>query len=166
VIGLEEFRHVLGHFASGVAIVTTHDPDGRPVGLTATAFTSVSLDPPLVLVCVDLTARCYAALSACSRFAISILGAHQEGRSQRFASNADDKFDGAVPPAGRLGLPLIEDALAHIECEKVAAYPGGDHTIFVGRVEAARAGAGDPLLHYRGRYDRLLSTLTPSGGRR
>ena len=164
MIGLDEFRHVLGHFASGVTIVTTHDPDGRPVGFTASAFTSLSLDPPLVLVCVDLKARCYAAFEAGRHFAINILGAHQEHLSRRFASSSvDDKFDGIAAERGRLGLPLIGGALAHLECEKIAAYPGGDHTIFVGRVQAARVGGGDPLLHYRGRYDHLGSTTTGGG---
>jgi flavin reductase (DIM6/NTAB) family NADH-FMN oxidoreductase RutF len=166
VIGLEEFRHTLGHFASGVTIVTTRDPNGRPVGLTASAFTSVSLDPPLVLVCVDLKARCYAAFDACRHFAINILEARQEDLSRHFASSTvDDKFDEVEPGTGQLGLPLIERALAHLECEKVSTFPGGDHTIFVGRVEAARVGAGDPLVHYRGRYDRLRSTPPPAGDR-
>jgi flavin reductase (DIM6/NTAB) family NADH-FMN oxidoreductase RutF len=115
----------------------------------------VSLDPPLVLICVDLKARCYPALHATDRFAINILGADQEALSRRFASLIDDKFDALTPDAGQLGVPLIPDALASIECEKVAAYPGGDHTIFLGRVEAMRVRAGEPLLHYRGRYNRL-----------
>ena len=161
MVGFDDFRHVLGHFASGITIVTTRDADGRPVGLTATAFTSVSLDPPLVLICVDLKARCYAALEACERFAVNILGSHQEALARRFASTLEDKFHGFECHAGHLELPLIPDALAHIECEKVAAYRGGDHTIFLGRVEAVRARDGDPLLHYRGQYDRLQSALKP-----
>lgn len=161
MVGLDDFRHVLGHFASGITIVTTRDGDGRPVGLTATAFTSASLDPPLVLICVDRNARCYVALEACDRFAVNILGSHQEALARRFASTLDDKFGGLECHAGHLGLPLIPDALAHIECEKVSAYPGGDHTILLGRVEAVRAREGDPLLHYRGRYDRLQSALKP-----
>jgi dTDP-4-amino-4,6-dideoxygalactose transaminase/flavin reductase (DIM6/NTAB) family NADH-FMN oxidoreductase RutF len=157
VIGLDDFRHVLGHFASGVTVVTARDAQGRPVGLTASAFTSVSLVPPLVLVCVDVKARCYPALQAADRFAVNILGVHQEELSQRFASNTDDKFEGLAHDAGGFGLPILPGALAHVECAKVGAHPGGDHTIFVGRVEVARAHEGEPLLHYRGRYDRLLS---------
>jgi len=160
VIGLDDFRRVLGHFASGVTVVTARDAQGRPVGLTASAFTSVSLTPPLVLVCVDVKARCYPALYASDRFAVNILGAHQEALSQRFASNIDHKFEALTPHPGRLGLPMIPGALAHIECEKVGIHPGGDHTIFVGRVEAATAHEGEPLLHYRGRYDRVLSALS------
>lgn len=159
MVGLDDFRHVLGHFASGVAVVTTHDAEGRPAGLTASAFTSVSLTPPLVLVCVDLKARCYPALEQCRHFAVNILSAGQAAVSQRFASMLDDKFDGLEHRPGRLGLPVIVGALAHIECEKTAAYPGGDHTIFLGRVEAVRAHEGEPLLHYRGRYNRLHPSL-------
>ena len=118
MIGLDDFRRVLGHFASGVTVVTARDAEGRPVGLTASAFTSVSLTPPLVLVCVDVKARCYPALEASDRFAVNILGAHQEAVSQRFASNVDHKFEALTPHPGRLGLPMIPGALAHIECEK------------------------------------------------
>ncbi len=164
MIGRDDFRHVLGHFASGVTIVTTYDEDGQPVGLTASAFTSLSLDPPLILVCVDQNARCYGALARCERFAVNILATHQESVSRRFASSVDDKFDGLRLERGKVETPLIADALAHIECEKVAAYPGGDHTIFVGRVEASRVGPGEPLLHYRGLYDRLHSSLERTGG--
>ena len=164
MIGRDDFRHVLGHFASGVTIVTTYDGDSRPVGLTASAFTSLSLDPPLILACVEQSARCYEALARCERFAVNILAAHQESLSRRFASNVDYKFDGVRLERGKLGTPLIIDALAHIECEKVAAYPGGDHTIFVGRVETAHVGPGEPLLHYRGQYDRLHSSLKLTGG--
>jgi flavin reductase (DIM6/NTAB) family NADH-FMN oxidoreductase RutF len=164
VIGADEFRRVLSHFASGVTILTTRGADGRPVGLTASAFTSVSLEPPLVLACVDLKARCYEAFEAAGHFAVNVLGAHQEHLSRRFASAAlDDKFDGLVHTPGALGVPLIEGALAHIECAKVAAYPAGDHTILVGRVEASAVGDGHPLLYYRGRYDRLCSTADGQG---
>ncbi len=163
MIGADEFRHVLGHFASGVTVVTTRDAVGRPEGLTASAFTSVSLDPPLVLVCVDLEARSHAAIEACDRFAINVLGAHQEALSRRFASTLEDKFDGLAYHSGALGAPLLARALAHIECEKVATYPGGDHVILVGRVEALRAGDGEPLLYYRGRYGRLHAPHDSSG---
>ncbi len=158
VVGPDDFRHVLGHFAGGTTVITARDPEDRPVGLTATAFTSVSLSPPLVLVCIDFKARCYAAFEACGRFAVNILESGQEAQARRFASTLEDKFDGLEFERGRSGLPLIAGALAHVECEKVGAYPGGDHTIFVGRVEVARAYGGEPLLHYRGRYDRLQSS--------
>ncbi len=154
-ISPDEFRHVLSHFASGVTVVTTWDADGRPTGLTASAFTSVSLDPPLILVCVDQKAQSYPALRASGRFAINILAAEHESVSQHFASTSANKFDTVPYRAGALGLPLLPEALAHLECRTVQAYPGGDHTIFVGEVEAAQTGEGEPLLHFRGLYTRL-----------
>ena len=151
----DEFRHVLSHFASGVTVVTTWDADGRPAGLTASAFTSVSLEPPLILVCVDHKAQSYPALRASGRFAVNILAFEHEALSRRFASTSADKFDGVTYRPGPLGLPLLPEALAHLECRTVHAYPGGDHTIFVGEVESAQAHEGEPLLYFRGLYTRL-----------
>ena len=160
----EDFRRVLGHFASGVTVVTTCDAQGRPAGLTASAFTSVSLAPPLILVCVARNAQSYAALSASDRFAVNILSSGQEAVSLRFASppvaESWEKFEGVAHKPGTLGLPVLEGALAHLECSRVHTYPGGDHTIFVGQVEAAGCqseGSAEPLLYYRGRYGRLRS---------
>lgn len=161
-IGAEEFRHVLSHFASGVTVVTTWDPDGRPTGLTVSAFTSVSLEPPLVLVCVDHQAQCYPALRASDRFAVNVLGVEHEGVSRRFAASDPAKFGAADYTLGALGLPLLPEALAHLECRTVHAYPGGDHTIFVGEVESGRARPGEPLLYFRGEYNRL--TTIAKGG--
>ncbi len=154
-IGPDEFRRALGHFASGVTVVTTWDADGRPTGLTASAFTSLSLDPPLVLICVDHQAQSYGALKAHDRFAVNILSAEQEALSRRFASTEGNKFQGVAFEPGARGLPLLPAALAHIECRTVHTYPGGDHTIFVGEVEAASVRRGEPLLYYRGQYTRL-----------
>jgi flavin reductase (DIM6/NTAB) family NADH-FMN oxidoreductase RutF len=155
VISPDDFRRVLGHFATGVTVVTTSDADSRPTGLTASAFTSVSLDPPLVLVCVDHKSQSYPALLECGAFAVNILRREQEAISRRFATTRLDKFDGLGFRMSERGLPLIDDALAHIECRTVNAYPEGDHTIFVGLVECAETGSGQPLVYYRGRYDRL-----------
>jgi flavin reductase (DIM6/NTAB) family NADH-FMN oxidoreductase RutF len=155
VIGPDEFRHVVGHFASGVTVITTWDAEGRPTGLTANAFTSVSLDPPLVLVCVDHKAQSYPAIQASGRFAVNILATGQEALSKRFALSGGDKFDGIDWSKGPGGLPLLTGSLAFMECHTVHAYPGGDHTIFVGRVEAVQAQAAEPLLYYRGKYSRL-----------
>lgn len=154
-IGPDEFRHVLGHFASGVTVVTTWDADGRPTGLTASAFTSVSLEPPLILVCVDHKAQSYPALRASGRFAVNVLAVEHETLSRRFATTDADKFNGVGYHPGPLGLPLLPEALAHLECRTVHAYSGGDHTIFVGEVEAAHAHDGEPLLYFRGDYTRL-----------
>jgi len=153
----DEFRRVLSHFASGVTVVTTWEAEGCPTGLTASAFTSVSLTPPLVLVCVDQQAQCYAALKAHGRFAVNILAADQEPLSRHFATARPNKFEHVAFKKGALGLPLLPAALAHLECRTVHAYPGGDHTIFIGEVEAAGVGEGEPLLYYRGQYDRLRS---------
>lgn len=155
MIGPDDFRRVLAHFASGVTIVTTCDADRRPAGLTASAFTSVSLDPPLVLVCVDHKAQSYPALRESPRFAVNILTTGQEPISRRFASTQIDKFDGVGYRMSGLGLPLLDDALARLECRTVSAHVEGDHTIFVGLVERASVGAGEPLIYYRGRYARL-----------
>jgi len=164
VLGPDEFRRVLGCFASGVTVVTAWDVGGHPTGLTASAFTSVSLTPPLVLVCVAHTSVSYPALRASERFGVNILSLDQEAISKRFAAppggNGGDKFEGIRYVRGALGLPLIEGAVAQLECSTVNAYPGGDHTIFVGQVEAGRCQPGsgaEPLLYYRGQYGRLHS---------
>lgn len=160
MIGPDEFRRILGHFATGVTIVTTCDGDARPTGLTASAFASLSLDPPLVLVCVGHKAQSYPALVESGRFAVNILRAAQEELSCRFASTRLDKFDGVGYRLGPLRQPLIDGALAQLECKTVGMHVEGDHTIFVGRVESWSAAEGEPLLYHRGRYARL------AGGRR
>ncbi len=155
MIGPDDFRRVLGHFATGVTILTTADPEGRPTGLTASAFCSVSLDPPLVLICVDHKSQSFPALSESRGFAVNVLSAAQEDLSRRFASTRLDKFDGVAYTPGLHGAPVLQDALAQIECETVSRHVQGDHTIFVGRVERARVGSGEPLLYFHGRYERL-----------
>lgn len=156
----DDFRRVLSHFATGVTVVTTCDADARPTGLTASAFSSVSLDPPLVLVCVDDKAQSYGALRESGRFAVNILRFDQEAVSRRFASTRLDKFDGLTFRMSELGLPLIDNALAQIECTTVNTHTEGDHTIFIGRVERAHVGGGEPLLYYRGQYDRLAGATS------
>ncbi len=147
-------------------MVTACDADGRPTGLTASSFASVSIDPPLVLVCVAHKAQSYPAILAGGRFAVNVLSRGHEAVSRRFASSTlsgTEKFEGIDYRQGTLGLPLLKDALAELECTVLHAYPGGDHTIFVARVEAAdsRADAGlEPLLYYRGQY----SHFHPPGG--
>ena len=147
MISSDEFRHVLGHFATGVTVVTTLDDADRPTGLTASSFTSVSLDPPLILVCVDHKAVSYPALRDAGRFAVNIL---------RFATTRiENKFEGVEYSLTALRLPILKNVHAYLECTTVSTHLAGDHTIFVGRVESAEAGDGHPLLYYRGRYDRL-----------
>lgn len=158
MISAADFRHVLSHFASGVTVITTTDADTRPAGLTASAFTSVSLDPPLILVCVDHKSQTYPALLERGRFAVNILRADQSDLSKRFASTRLDKFTSVRHRLSDLGLPLLDDALAFLECSTVNTHVEGDHTIFVGLVERIGTGPGDPLLYFRGQYDR------PRGG--
>lgn len=159
----EDFRRVLGHFATGVTVITTTDAEGRATGLTVSAFCSVSLDPPQVLVCIDHKSQSYPALRERGRFAVNILSAEHEHVSRRFATTRLDKFEGIPYTLGRLGVPLIEGALAQLECRTVSQHVEGDHTILVGVVEEARYGAGEPLLYYRGRYGRLAAA-SPSAG--
>jgi|SRR5215471_6463702 len=155
VIAAAEFRRVLSHFASGVTIVTTCDGDKRPTGLTASAFTSVSLEPPLVLVCIDHKSQSHAPLVEGGCFAVNILSVDQQALSRKFATTRLDKFDGVEFRLSELGLPIIAAAIAHLECVTVSTHVAGDHTILVGRVEEATAGIGEPLLYFRGQYDRL-----------
>jgi flavin reductase (DIM6/NTAB) family NADH-FMN oxidoreductase RutF len=160
VLGADDFRRVMSHFATGVTIITAWDEGGRPTGLTASSFTSVSLNPPLVLVCVSQKAQSYPAIQAAGRFAVNILCMGQEGVSRRFATTSagDEKFIGLDYRTGPFGLPVIAEALAELECTVVHAYPGGDHTIFVAQVETADARADlgkEPLLYFRGKYSRL-----------
>ncbi len=155
MIGPDDFRRLLGHFPSGVTIVTTNDADGRPAGLTVSAFASLSLEPPLVLVCVDHKAQSYPALKDNRGFAVNVLSTDHEAISRRFASTRLDKFDGVAYQMSALGLPLLGGALAHIECVTVNRHVEGDHTIFVGRVEAGATADGEPLLYHRGKYKRF-----------
>jgi 3-hydroxy-9,10-secoandrosta-1,3,5(10)-triene-9,17-dione monooxygenase reductase component len=164
VLGPDDFRRVMSHFATGVTIITAWDADHRPTGLTASSFTSVSLHPPLILVCVSQKAQSYPAIKAAGRFAVNILSMGQEAVSRRFATTTtaagDEKFAGLDYRPGPLGLPVLTEALAELECAVVHAYPGGDHTIFVAQVESAdcRGDAGkEPLLYFRGKYSRLHS---------
>ena len=152
VIDKQEFRRVLGQFAAGVAIVTTVGDDGKPYGLTATAFTSVSLEPPLVLVCVDKAAESHPHFHASRVFAVNFLRADHEHLSRRFAVSGGDKFKDLVVTRGVTGAPLLPDALGYLECRTVEIFEGGDHTIFLGQVEAGDARDGEPLLYFRGAY--------------
>lgn len=151
----QEFRRVLGHFAAGVTVLTTVGEDGCPYGLTATAFTSVSLAPPLVLVCVDKGADSYPHFQASGVFAVNFVRVDHEHLSRHFAVSGGDKFTEVVFRHGVTGAPVLADALGYLECRIVQIVAGGDHTIFLGQVEAADAHEGEPLLYYRGSYRRL-----------
>lgn len=149
-------RDALGCFATGVTIVTCIDPDGAPAGLTANSFTSVSLDPPLLLVCVHKRARSAAAMIAADHFAVNVLQTGQQPASIRFSTRQEDRF-GATPwSTGETGAPVLMDSLGVFECARHAVYEGGDHHMLIGRVIRANFDPKlDPLLYFRGRYRRL-----------
>jgi len=159
-----DFRRTLGRFATGVTVVTALTDDGRPIGLTISSFNSVSLSPPLILWSLSLESPNFAAFRKASHFAVNVLAADQQALSDRFASRSNDRFaDLAVRP-GLAGVPLIAGCCAWFECSAEAHYPGGDHLIFVGRVE--RFSPGDnalPLVFHNGRYRRLESVGDPAG---
>lgn len=155
-VSKDEFRRAMGSFASGVNIVTTRSEEDEMLGMTVSAFSSLSLEPPLVLICIDKRASIHDHLKEDRHFAVNVLAEDQESLSARFASRDSDRFNGIECAEGACGSPLIEGALAHIECRIVAVYPGGDHTIYVGEVEATRVIDGNPLAYFRGRYSRLV----------
>lgn len=151
----DSFRAALGRFVSGVTVITTRDRDGRDHGMTVSAFCSASLDPPLVLACIGHEASMHAAMMQADHFGVSILAAGQEQLARRFADQRSDRFDGVGYTRGQLGLALIDDALAHLECMVVDRYEAGDHTVVIGRVEAASSYRGPPLAYYRGGYTQI-----------
>ena len=130
--------------------------DGLPIGLTANSFTSVSLDPPLLLVCIANNAGSAAVLEAADRFAVNVLQIGQQPTSNRFASKSEDRF-GATPwEVGEFGTPVLTGSLASFECVRHAVHEGGDHFVLIGRVLKARfEPRRDPLLYFRGKYRRL-----------
>jgi flavin reductase (DIM6/NTAB) family NADH-FMN oxidoreductase RutF len=151
----KELRRVLGHFATGVTIITTHDGEGRHYGLTANAVCSVSLNPPRLLICVDKKADSHPAFPRGGCFVVNVLAHDQEELSRRFAVSGGDKFTGVNHKPAAVGAAVLDGCLAHIECRLVETLEGGDHTIFIGEIENAQAGAGRPLLFFQGRYHRL-----------
>lgn len=151
----DSFRAALGRFASGVTVITTRGAGGRDMGMTASAFCSLSLDPPLVLVCVEHGASLHPVLAVGQPFAVNILASGQEALSRRFAGTELERFEGLGFSRGASGPALLDDVLAHVECRVEMLHPGGDHTICVGRVEAVDVNRGHPLLYYRGGYAQL-----------
>ena len=151
-LGPDRFRSVMGHFATGVTVVTVATDDG-PVGMTANAVCSLSLEPLLPLVCFDNAARTLPAVRENGRFGVNVLGAGQEDLARLFASKRPEreKFAG-VAHTVHDGIPVIEGVLAWVGCRLERLIPGGDHTIGIGAVEAAEAGHGEPLLWLRGSY--------------
>jgi flavin reductase (DIM6/NTAB) family NADH-FMN oxidoreductase RutF/DNA-binding IclR family transcriptional regulator len=148
----KELRRVLGSFVTGVTVVTTIDAEGRSWGLTANSFSSVSLDPPLVLWSQAVRAPSHPAFAAADRFAINILAEDQLELSNRFATSGIDKFSAVDIDAGAGGVPLLRGCSAWLECTVVSKVPGGDHVIFVGEVQTIRRGGRRPLVFGSGQY--------------
>ena len=149
-------RDALGCFATGVTVVTCFDGDGEPVGLTANSFTSLSLDPPLLLVCVAKAAASAVPLSSATNFAVNVLQTGQQPASITFSTRVEDRFGCTEWSVGEHGAPVLMQSLSVFECRRHAIHDGGDHFILVGEVVKASFESGlDPLLYFRGRYRRL-----------
>jgi flavin reductase (DIM6/NTAB) family NADH-FMN oxidoreductase RutF len=154
-----EFRKALGHFTTGVTVVTVEREPGKIHGMTANSFTSVSLDPMLILVCVDQRAKLLSFLEKKKRFGISVLKAGQEAISEYFAkgeqsAEAEERLSIRYRRTSS-GIFVLENTLLHLSCNLVASHVAGDHTIFVGEVEDAEIHEGEPLLYFRGEYRRI-----------
>lgn len=149
------FRKALGCFATGVAVVTARDDDAADVGITVSALASLSLEPPLLLICIDRRASMHGKLQSTRHFAVSVLAANQERLARQFAGPHRERFTDVALERGMTGAALIAGAHAHVECELVETHAGGDHTIFIGRVIATRIESVAPLLHHEGTYRQL-----------
>ena len=149
------FRSVLGRFASGVTVVTIVDAKGDDRGMTVSSFCSVSLEPPLILICVEHTASIYPQVSDATDFTVNILSEGQEALARRFAGPHPDRFEGIGFSRGANGNALLNDILGHVQCRVVAKYVAGDHDLILGEVDEAMAEEGRPLLYYRGGYAQL-----------
>lgn len=158
VIDPSAFRSALGHFLTGVTVITAIDPEtGAPTGLAASSFTSVSMDPPLVSFCAAKTSSTWPRLRAAGHYCVNILGDGQAELSRRFASKSADKFDGVPWRREASGAPVLEGALAWVDCALHDALDAGDHVIALGRVLWVGArDAGGPLAYYRGGYGRFV----------
>jgi flavin reductase (DIM6/NTAB) family NADH-FMN oxidoreductase RutF len=154
-IDKQHFRRICGKFASGITVATVLDPNGACHGMTANSFTSVSLTPPLVLVCVDHRARILAHFRASDHFGVNILGAGQRHLSDKFAGSGYDRFEGVEWFAGKTGVPLLPEVLATLECARVNVVTAGDHDILIGEVLHADCCDGDPLVFYSSQYHSL-----------
>ncbi len=157
-------RNALGHFATGVTVITTRSPEGEPVGVTVNSFASLSLEPPLVLWSLAKKSWSLPAFEAAGHFAVHVLAADQQAVSDRFAKAGMDKFAGIDIAEGVGNTPLLSGCAAVFECSVEHRYDGGDHVIMVGRVQRFAAGDAAPLLFYRGRYATPESEATTFTG--
>ena len=154
-IDTREFRNALGCFATGITVITALDESKAPVGLTANSFTSLSLDPPLVLFCVDRTIKSFQAMHSNRHFAVNILREDQEHLSRQFAKTGADKWNGVRFQSWDTGCPIIEGCIANLECDVESLFEGGDHVIIIGKVRRMRFDSSAdcrPLLYYKGKY--------------
>ena len=152
----KELRRVMGLFATGVTVLTTRDDDGRPYGLTANAVTSLSLAPPLLLICIDKNAETHPHFLTSRCFVVNILSEDQEELSGRFAKSGGDKFGPLPFSTNQDGVPVLENTLAHLECRIIETHEGGDHVIHIGEVQHAEVRGGRPLLYFQGKYRHLV----------
>jgi 4-nitrophenol 2-monooxygenase / 4-nitrocatechol 4-monooxygenase, reductase component len=150
----EEFREVMGHFTSGVTVITTVDGD-EPLGTTASAVASLSLEPPMLLVCLNRDSVTGQGIVRSGAFGVNILQVGQEELARHFARKEEHKFTDVPYAPGAFGQPLLGDALAHLECRVTEEVTAGTHSVFLAEVETAGAGAGTPLAYFRGRFGRL-----------
>lgn len=148
----QEFRNALATFASGVTVVTAAAADGSLYGLTVSAFCSVSLEPPLVLVCIEKTARCHDPFGESGKLVVNVLSEDQRLVSERFATQMEDKFEGIEYSLSDEGIPVLAGAVTVLECSIREACEGGDHTIFVLEVDKTEVAGGRPLLYFGGAY--------------
>jgi deazaflavin-dependent oxidoreductase (nitroreductase family) len=148
------FRHVMGHFPSGVAVITAH-AQKRDFGTTASALTSLSLSPPMLLVCLNRDSETRKAITSTGLFGVNVLSEHQEHLAHRFAAKSPSKFEGLELSRSERCLAQLSDALAYLECTVAETAVGGTHTVFLAVVESAHAYPGAPLTYFRGRFGRL-----------
>jgi flavin reductase (DIM6/NTAB) family NADH-FMN oxidoreductase RutF len=148
----DEFRNALSRFASGVTVVTTRDNTGRFHGITVSAFSSVSLDPPLVLICVEKATASHQAFHESGVFVVNVLSSEQREVSEHFASPLENKFEASEHSVGSLDLPVLAGCLATLECRIKNVFDGGDHSIILATVENSAVEDGDPLVYFRGTY--------------
>jgi 3-hydroxy-9,10-secoandrosta-1,3,5(10)-triene-9,17-dione monooxygenase reductase component len=151
----DEFKTALGRFASGVTVVTTKDAAGKLHGLTVSAFCSVSMNPPLILVCILKTTGSHQSFIDGKSFVVNVLGESQQHISNHFASRRDDKFSGQNYELNEQGLPVLDNCQVNLECSLKHSYDGGDHTIFVGEIEKATVNTAKPLIYWHGNYQKI-----------
>ncbi len=159
-VSSEDFRTALSRFASGVTVVTTKDGNGKLHGITVSAFCSVSLEPPLVLICIERSAGSHYAFGESGLFVVNILKSDQAAVSQQFATPFLDKFDGVGYELSGSGIPILDGTLASLECRIADSVVSGDHTVFFGEIENAVISSGEPLTYFNGSY-RHLGAVPP-----